>query len=438
MEIYSRDIAVKAENLFDFEVIYEQISQQLQPDEAVIRMAVTKTDGERWNLALGIIKSNTPAFDKDIVLKLRKRKSEDTSSFNVALTIPTGVGCSSGGHAGDANNIAISMGSVCDNLILHPNVVNASDINEMPRNALYVEGSQMSRLLMGTVGLQPTYSNKVLMITEKHGEAFMNHAIENAVNAAYATYGFDCVGILELPKHIGMAGGFSESGSAIGRVDDFASCLSSIQGAPSHDAIAIASDIKIDPKSRASYLQSDTHNNDALVNPWGGIEALLTHSLSLIENKPAAHSPIAVGTNHLIQDVGVLDPRMAAEFVSITYLQCILKGLQRSPRLITSESEMNLPGIISARNISAVVIPDGCIGLPTLAALHQGIPVIAVRNNKTVMQNDLDTLPWQDGQLHYVENYMEALGVLVTLKEGLAPGSFKRPIANIPRIKNVG
>ena len=56
---------------------------------------------------------------------------------------------------------------------------------------------------------------------------------------------------------------------------------------------------------------------------------------------------------------------------------------------------------MSASDVSCLVIPDGCVGLPTLAALKQGIQVIAVRENKNLMENDLTTLPWRAGQLHY-------------------------------------
>ena len=45
-----------------------------------------------------------------------------------------------GGHAGDAGPVARMLAEVADTLVLHPNVVNASDLNEMPQNALYVEG----------------------------------------------------------------------------------------------------------------------------------------------------------------------------------------------------------------------------------------------------------------------------------------------------------
>ncbi len=73
---------------------------------------------------------------------------------------------------------------------------------------------------------------------------------------------------------------------------------------------------------------------------------------------------------------------------------------------------MNRPGIFTAADISCLVIPAGCLGLPTLAALEQGIPMIAVHENFSLVKNDLSTLPWAPGQFHQVENYWEVVGPL--------------------------
>ena len=50
----------------------------------------------------------------------------------------------------------------------------ASDINEMPENALYVEGSQLSQLLMGTIGLKETRKNRVLAIIDGNNKKFVD------------------------------------------------------------------------------------------------------------------------------------------------------------------------------------------------------------------------------------------------------------------------
>ena len=86
------------------------------------------------------------------------------------------------------------------------------------------------------------------------------------------------------------------------------------------------------------------------------------------------------------------------------------------------------PGVMTAADISCLVIPDGCVGLPTLAALEQGIPVIAVRENKNRMKNDLARLPFAPGKLFIVENYLEAVGVMTALKAGVALSAVRRPL----------
>ena len=95
---------------------------------------------------------------------------------------------------------------------------------------------------------------------------------------------------------------------------------------------------------------------------------------------------------------GVVEARMSAEAVSTTFFHCVLKGLHKSPKIITDPDVFHYDDIISAKDVSCLVIPDGCLGLPTLAALEQGIKVVAVKENKNLMKNDLNELPWDTGQ----------------------------------------
>ena len=134
----------------------------------------------------------------------------------------------------------------------------------------------------------------------------------------------------------------------------------------------------------------------------------------------------------LFADPGRVDPRMAAEAISSSFLQCVLKGLKQSPRVVVDPVEMRVADVMTAENVSCLILPDGCIGLPTLAALEQGIPVIAIREGRGVMRNDLTILPWQPHQLFVVENYWEAAGVLSALRAGITPDSVRRPFAKMP------
>src|SRR5262249_667706 len=192
-----------------------------------------------------------------------------------------------------------------------------------------------------------------------------------------------------------------------------------------YDAVAINSSIDVPPDHHRAYFQS----GGTMINPWGGVEAMLTHAISLLYDVPSAHSPLLESQEVADEATALLDPRMAAEAVSLGFLHCILKGLQRAPRIISDPEAMRLPGVLTARDVSCLVIPDGVLGLPTLAALEQGIPVIAVRENTNLMRNDLEALPWAAGQFLSVANYWEAAGVLCALKAGIAPESVRRPLA---------
>ena len=72
---------------------------------------------------------------------------------------------------------------------------------------------------------------------------------------------------------------------------------------------------------------------------------------------------------------------------------------------------------------------SGSGATPPLAALAQGIPVIAVKENRNLMQNDLLRLPWAEAQFFQVANYWEAAGVISALRAGIDPKSVRRPLA---------
>ena len=78
-----------------------------------------------------------------------------------------------------------------DVVITHPNAVNASDINEMASNVLYVEGKSLDDFLLGHLGLAPTRSNRIGTFVDPTGEAYLDDVI-HTLNAARAVGGIDC------------------------------------------------------------------------------------------------------------------------------------------------------------------------------------------------------------------------------------------------------
>jgi hypothetical protein len=186
----------------------------------------------------------------------------------------------------------------------------------------------------------------------------------------------------------------------------------------------LATIVEVSKEIQLEYFGS----HGEIINPWGGAEAMLSHAVTMLFGVPTAHAPMLESMEMLNLRLGEVDPRMAAEAVSASFLHCILKGLHRSPRIITDKMVFTHPGVLTAADISCLVIPDGCVGLPTLAALEQGIPVIAVRENRNRMRNDLEKLPFGPGKLFIVENYLEAVGLMTALKAGVAPSAVRRPL----------
>jgi len=338
-------------------------------------------------------------------MHVRRKLSNNRQTVNVVFIIPTGLGCDIGGHAGDAAPAARLIAETCDKLILHPNVVNASDINEMAPNALYVEGSMLDRFLEGKTCLKEVRSNKILVLVNPG----VSPDVINAVAASRATLGVDAT-IEVLGKPFKMKG-WVENGFATGEHSGLNHLIVQAQCRFSYNALAVITEINVDEGVALEYFKTGG------VNPWGGIEAIVSRKISDIINKPVAHAPVEsqeTKDNPELLNIAytkILDPRIAAEACSMTYLHCVLKGLQRAPR--PSENG------ISVDSVGCLVTPTGCVGRPHKACIDRGIPIIAVKENDS-HQNQYDE------RIIYVDNYVEAAGMISLLKSGVTLESVTR------------
>ncbi len=402
------------------------ISTQLSPGEVPIRFAVTGSERDLWFCDLGVAQNEGRLPGS--IFQFHDNHPPRSDDFNVLMLVPTGIGAAVGGHAGDASPAATLLSGVCNSLITHPNVLNASDIIQIPPNGLYVEGSLISQLIMGNIGLRRVRNNKVLVLAQDHEDEIFTSAAINSVNAARATYGLDAQVILLDPR-FRMFSEYTSQGVAVGKVEGIEYVYSALDThVGEFDAIAITSVIQLPPGLHQSYYKL----GGDVVNPWGGVEAMLTHAVSMRYGVPSAHAPMLESREASEFNFGIVDPRMAAEIISLAFLQCVLRGLQRSPAVVPLDQHIGSNiGTIGAGDISCLVIPDGCIGLPTLAALARGMPVIAVRGNTNLMNNDLSLLPWKRGQFLLAENYLEAAGIVAALRVGVDPMSVTRPLQGV-------
>ena len=81
---------------------------------------------------------------------------------------------------------------------------------------------------------------------------------------------------------------YSTSGRAVGKVDFLERLCNVLERLrEQYDAVALSSLINVPESFHMDYF----HKED-MVNPWGGVEAMLTHAISLIFDVPSAHSPM--------------------------------------------------------------------------------------------------------------------------------------------------
>jgi len=365
----------------------------------------------------------------DIELTSPRRKDHQDERFAVVQIVPTGVRCEIGGFAGDACPATNLLAAAADVVITHPNAVNASDINEMASNVLYVEGKSLDDFLLGHVGLAPTRSNRIGTFVDPTGKAYLDEVV-HTLNAARAVAGIDCSSYTVGASEIGARTVWSQSGCAVGTVLNPVAILESVQQLVDNGAQAIGGVSVIHGVTAAEFSQ---HLSGQIPNPSGGVEAIITHLISKVFRVPTAHAPLPYYAD--VKERGTHNPRASAEFISTPHYLCVLKGLARAPRLVPIERLDHVaPHLVTLNSVGAVVMPASCLGgIPALAAEFSDIPLIAVEENHTLLAVTNDEMNMRN--VIHVKSYLEAAGVILALEQGLSLESLRRPIGCATRLE---
>lgn len=335
--------------------------------------------------------------------------------FRIVFVVPTGVGASVGGFAGDAGLVTAYLGQIADEILTHPNAVNAAGFNALPANGLYIEGHALNQFFAEEWGFQRVRSNRIGLVIDRRCEPWLD-LIANAVNATALSTGCQISGYTLTDEALNLQL-YPNDWGYTGSVDNLEQLVSAGRRCLAAGAEALAVLVWFDVLSEddnPGYLQGQG------VDPIGALEALISHALVAELKVPVAHSPIfspEIVTQRL-------DPRVAAEEIGTTYLPCILMGLSRAPRYVPYAE-----GDFSLQAIDAVLAPQGaCGGLPMLVAAERGIPLLVVGENQTVLPVSPASLGWSHERIFEVANYWEAAGLLAALKQGLDPWLLRRPV----------
>ena len=309
-----------------------------------------------------------------------------------AFIVPTGVGASIGGFAGDASSYARKFAKK-SKLIVNPNVVNAGGFSGITENMLYVEGYSLDEFFKGNLNLTPSENNKIGIVFDKAIPEDVLNVHINTVNAVKCVYGVNVLDYIVTDEDAGVEFNIDDSGISTGSVKNPETMLEASKKllAKGCNAIALVCLFE-DPEG-----DNEDYANGLGTDPVGGVEAVLSHYISKELKVPCAHSPAFRDYQiypHLV------DGKSASEYITPTFLPCILLGLSQAPML--SEN-----GKISIDNLDYLVMPYNALGsTPVFECIKRGIPVYAVKENSTV----LDVLPEKiDERIVVINSYQQLI-----------------------------
>lgn len=297
----------------------------------------------------------------------------DVSKPFIAMVVPTGIGASIGGFAGDASQVARSFAKDF-NVIVNPNVVNAACFSGITENMLYTEGWTLSQFFKGNLSLIPSSNNKIGVIFDKGIPQGILNVHINTINAVKTVYGVDVIGYEVTDKPCNVEFFNTDTGVSSGSVINHKTMLKAGQKLLEKGANVLAVVCKFEEPPEDDYK----NGND--VDIVGGVEAVISHYLTRELKVPVVHSP-AFEDITIKQEI--VSPKAAAEYITPTFLPCILLGLDKAPLFSYQKVEHS----IYIDKVKALIMPYNALGSSIVFdAIERGIKVFAIKENSSILK----------------------------------------------------
>lgn len=325
-----------------------------------------------------------------------------------AFIVPTGIGASIGGYAGDASFWARRFAGVSD-LIVNPNVVNAGGFSGITENMLYLEGYSLDEFFRGRLNLKPVEKpNKIGVVFDKSIPNDVLNVHINTINAVKTVYDVEVLGYEITEEAVGVTFELDDNGISNGHLQNPETMKVAAEKLLQKgcNAIAVVCFFE-DPEA-----DNEDYANGAGTDPVGGVEAIISHYISKELKVPCAHAP-AFADYQICSEI--VSPKSASEYITPTFLPCILIGLAQAPQLIVQAPQSTEQDGISVNNLDFLVMPYDSLGsLAVLEAVKRNIPVFAVEENTTALNVTPDKLGL-NGKINSVSSYSECLSLIAKL-----------------------
>lgn len=314
-----------------------------------------------------------------------------------AFIVPTGIGASIGGYAGDASTYARKF-SKKSKLIVNPNVVNAGVFSGINDNMYYIEGYSLDEFFKGNLNFQPSENNKIGVVFDKAIPQEVLNIHINTIGAVKTVYGVDVIGYEITKNNVGVEFYIDENGISTGGVKNIETVYEAVEKLIKNGAQAVAIVCLFeDPED-----DNLDYQNGAGVDPVGGVEGIISHCVSQKFQIPCAHSPafedFSISTD-------IVNPKAASEYITPTFLPCVLLGLQNAPNFVKNAG-------ISIDNLDYLIMPFDSLGAtPVFEALKRNIKVFAVKENSTKL-NVTNSKLFKSDKIIEVETYNDCLELI--------------------------
>lgn len=318
-----------------------------------------------------------------------------------AFIVPTGIGASIGGYAGDASCWAREFSNHMQ-LIVNPNVVNAGCFSGITPNMLYVEGYTLDSFFKNEINLKESKNNRIGIIYDKAIPQDVLNIHINTQNAVQTIYGINVQDYVITEEEVGVEFFITNEGISVGNIRN----ISTLDNATNKlleagcEAIAVVC-LFADPEN-----DNTDYSNGYGVDPVGGVEAIISHYISKKYKVPCAHSPAFIDYSI---DSKIVNPKAAAEYITPTFLPCILLGLHQAPKITN-----NLNSGINISNLDYLIVPHNSLGgIPVLKAIENNIKVFAIKENSTVLDIEKNKLFENEPNIIEMQTYKDCLNKIL-------------------------
>ena len=144
------------------------------------------------------------------------------AALPVLMLVPTGIGCSIGGYAGDAMPSARLLAAASGCLITHPNVMNGAALYWSDPRIHYVEGYALDRFAVGALDLRPVRQQRIGLLLDAGIEPELAQRQIQVAEGCRATLGLEIGPGLTTDAPLGVhleQGGSGASWGTLDRVD---------------------------------------------------------------------------------------------------------------------------------------------------------------------------------------------------------------------------